>query len=155
MTVTSFEGDSQNPWLAEMGLLSIRHKVSTLQAWLPPYSTTVIHRDINSEDIKIPWTILFCPVGHGDLSLKLFNPLNKSLTGTQSAPSGRHGVPTLTEDNAVLFEDVVIREGEAIIFSPGKYYHSVGNTCDKWVNAISIRSISSAVLEELELLLVK
>jgi hypothetical protein len=122
---------------------------------MPARDTTPIHRDLNPQGLPIPWTVLFCPVRHGDLVLRLYEAIDINKTGVQSAPSGKHGVPTIDSNNARLLEEVEIGEGDAIVFSPGNYYHSVENTRNEWTNAISIRSNSADVLGELESLLVK
>jgi len=155
MSVTAVSGVAQCPWLGELGLVSMADRIITLQAWLPPKETTVIHRDLNPQRHPIPWTILFCPVGHGNLMLKLFRSKDESKTGVQGAPSGRHGVPTIDSDNAELIEGFRIDEGTAAIFSPGNYYHSVENPTDRWINAISLRANSLSTLGELEGLLAK
>ncbi len=155
MTVTAVSGVAQMPWLGELGLTSLSDLVITLQAWLPSHETTVIHKDVDPQGVPIPWTVLFCPVGHGNLILRLYEPKDSTATDVQSAPSGYHGVPTIDIGNATLLDTITIDEGSAIVFSPGKYYHSVENPNDRWINAISIRSIGRRILGQLEELLAK
>ena len=155
MTVTAVHGEAQYPWLCEMGLSKMKDKIITLQAWLPPKSETVIHRDLNPQGLPMPWTILFCPSGHYGLMLKLYEAIDESKTGVQGAPSKKHGVPTIDVSNARMIEGAYFDKDAAFVFAPGTYYHSVENPTDRWINAISLRANSLSTLGELEGLLAK
>ena len=138
------------PYLRALKLESVAGQVEMLTAWMAPNDRVDIHQDIDPNGIKVPWTIVMCPVNTAGLVLEIYQPNDPTKIEMRLAPSKKHSVPMLSMQNARLVEEWSLEKQGAVLFAPGYQWHTLYNNSNQWQNCVSIRSNHPAVLEKIK-----
>ena len=110
-----------------------------LKALIKPQQFLEIHKDLDHlGQPGCAWSLVFCPNGHDNCFLEIYEETPETTLLTFNAPSN-FPLTYLDPTTAKLVEFWNMKDG-ACIFDPGSYWHTVRNTSDNYIHVLSFRS---------------